>query len=64
VCGRQFVECGDILEGGHVLLATVYYRSGRKEDGDRERAVVEKLKASRKEKELAEQQESPGEGRP
>jgi predicted Zn-dependent protease len=52
------------FEGGHVLLATVYYRSGRKEDGDRERAVVEKLKAGRKEKELAEQQESPGEGRP
>jgi tetratricopeptide (TPR) repeat protein len=52
------------FEGGHVLLATVYYRSDRKEDGDRERAIVEKLKAGRKEKELAEQQESPGEGRP
>ena len=39
--------------GGHVLLATVYYRSGRKEDGDRERALVEKLKAERREQELA-----------
>jgi hypothetical protein len=32
----QFVEA-------HVTLATVYYRLKRKADGDRERAVVEKL---------------------
>ena len=30
---------------GHVLLATVYYRQKRKDLGDRERAVVEKLNA-------------------
>jgi len=41
------------FEGGHVLLATVYYRSGRREDGDRERAIVEKLKAAREAKGLA-----------
>ena len=29
----------------HVLLATAYYRLKRKEDGDRERAVVQKLNA-------------------
>jgi Flp pilus assembly protein TadD len=41
------------FEGGHVLLATVYYRTGRREDGDRERAIVEKLKAAREAKGLA-----------
>lgn len=30
---------------GHVLLATVYYRQKRKDLGDRERAIVERLKA-------------------
>jgi Tfp pilus assembly protein PilF len=30
---------------GHVLLATTYYRLKRKEDGDRERALIEKLTA-------------------
>jgi tetratricopeptide (TPR) repeat protein len=29
----------------HVMLATVYYRLKRKEDGDRERAIVQKLNA-------------------
>ena len=29
----------------HVTLATVYYRLRRKEDGDRERAIVERLNA-------------------
>jgi hypothetical protein len=29
----------------HVLLATTYYRLKRKEDGDRERQIVEKLTA-------------------
>ena len=30
---------------GHVLLATTYYRLKRKEDGDRERALIDKLTA-------------------
>jgi Tfp pilus assembly protein PilF len=30
---------------GHVLLATTYYRLKRKDDGDRERALIEKLTA-------------------
>ena len=29
----------------HVTLATIYYRLKRKEDGDRERAIVAKLNA-------------------
>jgi hypothetical protein len=29
----------------HVALATVYYRLKRKEEGDRERAIVQKLNA-------------------
>ena len=39
-CSRspQFLEA-------HVSLAQVYYRLKRKADGDRERAVVQKLKA-------------------
>ena len=35
----------------HVSLATVYYREKRKPDGDRERAIVEKLNAERQSKE-------------
>jgi len=30
----------------HVTLATVYYRLNRKLDGDRERAIVQKLNAA------------------
>jgi len=35
----------------HVSLATVYYREKRKADGDRERAIVEKLNAEKQAKE-------------
>ena|SRR6266566_762118 len=35
----------------HVSLATAYYREKRKADGDRERAIVEKLNAERQAKE-------------
>jgi tetratricopeptide (TPR) repeat protein len=38
-------------EQGHVLLAKVYYRQKKKDLGDRERAIVEKLKAERQAKE-------------
>jgi len=34
----------------HVTLATVYYRLQRKPDGDRERAVVQKLNAEKQAK--------------
>ena len=34
----------------HVTLATVYYRLKRKEDGDRERAIVQKLNAEAQQK--------------
>ena len=61
---EELVASAPQFEGGHVLLATVYYRLGRKDDGDRERAIVERLKAERKEKELADVGEAPGEARP
>ena len=38
----------------HVSLATVYYRLGRREDGGREQAVVQRLKAEQKAREDAE----------
>lgn len=40
-------ESPDFTEA-HVSLATAYYREKRKEDGDRERAIVEKLTAQRR----------------
>jgi tetratricopeptide (TPR) repeat protein len=46
------------FEGGHVLLATVYYRRGRKDDGDRERAIVERLQAERKKNEVGSEAEA------
>ena len=61
---EELVASAPDFEGGHVLLATVYYRRGRKDDGDRERAIVERLKAERKQKELGDAGEAPGEGRP
>lgn len=51
------------FEGGHVLLATVYYRRGRKEDGDRERATVERLQAARKKNEIG-SETAAGEAKP
>ena len=62
---EQLVSTAPQFEGGHVLLATVYYRLGRKEDADRERAIVEKLKAERKQNEIgAETPPAPGGGTP
>jgi tetratricopeptide (TPR) repeat protein len=52
------------FEGGHVLLATVYYRVGLRDEGDRQRAIVEKMKAERKARELAAEGEAPSENRP
>jgi tetratricopeptide (TPR) repeat protein len=60
---EELTTSAPAFEGGHVLLATVYYRMGRREDGDRERAIVEKLKTERRERELAEEGETPGEDR-
>jgi Tfp pilus assembly protein PilF len=42
-------ESPDFVEA-HVALATVYYRLKRKEDGDRERAIVQKLNAAAQDK--------------
>jgi len=37
---------------GHITLATAYYRQKRKSDGDRERAIVDKLNSETQSKEL------------
>ncbi|MEW6130801.1 MAG: tetratricopeptide repeat protein [Acidobacteriota bacterium] len=42
-------QAPDFVEA-HVLLATVYYRLKRKVDGDRERAIIQKLNAERQSK--------------
>ena len=39
-------EAPDFVEA-HVSLATAYYRLKRKEDGDRQRAIIQKLNAER-----------------
>jgi tetratricopeptide (TPR) repeat protein len=44
---EQLVTAVPDYEGGHVLLGTVYYRLQMRAEGDRERAIVEKLKAAR-----------------
>jgi tetratricopeptide (TPR) repeat protein len=44
-------EAPDFVEG-HVSLATLYYRLKRKEDGDRERAIVQRLNEQIQQKEL------------
>ena len=44
---EQLVTAVPEYEGGHVLLGTVYYRLQMRAEGDRERAIVEKLKAAR-----------------
>jgi tetratricopeptide (TPR) repeat protein len=44
---EQVVKEAPAFIDGHVLLATTYYRLRRKEDGDRERALIEKLNAEK-----------------
>ena len=62
---EQLVSTAPQFEGGHVLLATVYYRLGRREEAEREKAIVEKLKAERKQNEIgAETPPAPGGDRP
>ena len=43
----QFIEA-------HISLATVYYRLKRKEDGDREKALVQQLNAEKDAREARE----------
>jgi Tfp pilus assembly protein PilF len=45
----------------HVSLATVYYRLKRKPEGDRERAIVQKLNAEAQEKQPGAQKAAGGE---
>jgi hypothetical protein len=42
-------EHGDFVEA-RVLLASVYYRLNRKEDGDREKALIQKSSADQQAK--------------
>jgi predicted Zn-dependent protease len=46
---EELVEAAPGFRQGHVLLATVYYRLDERELGDRERAIVERLRAAAKE---------------
>jgi tetratricopeptide (TPR) repeat protein len=48
-------DAADFVEA-HVMLATVYYRLGRKADGDREKAIVNKLNAEQQAKQPGAQQ--------
>lgn len=50
---EQIVKVAPSFIEAHVSLATVYYREKRKQDGDRERAIVQQLNA-------AKQAEQPG----
>jgi len=43
----------------HVSLATVYYRLGRREDGDREQAIVRELARDKAAREKEQQAEAP-----
>jgi tetratricopeptide (TPR) repeat protein len=47
---EQIVKDAPDFVEAHVLLATVYYRLKRKEDGDRERVIIQKLNAERQAK--------------
>jgi tetratricopeptide (TPR) repeat protein len=47
---EQIVKEAPTFNEAHVTLATVYYRLKRKEDGDRERAIIQKLNAALQEK--------------
>lgn len=42
---EEVVKAAPRFVEAHVLLATVYYRLKRKEDGDRQRAIIQKLNA-------------------
>jgi tetratricopeptide (TPR) repeat protein len=45
---RRLTEAVPEYEGGHLLLATVYDRQNKRDQGDRERAIVEDLRAKRR----------------
>ena len=47
---EDIVRTSPSFQEAHASLATVYYRLRRKEDGDRHRAIVERLKAERQSK--------------
>ena len=50
--------------GSGVSLAMVYYRLGRREDGNREQAIVRRLKAEDKAREDAERARQQGQAPP
>jgi tetratricopeptide (TPR) repeat protein len=43
---EEIIREADEFTAAHVTLATVYYRLGRKEEGDRQRAIVRELNAN------------------
>ena len=48
----------------HVSLATVYYRLGRREDGNRHQAIVQQLKRDQQAREEAERARQQGQAPP
>ncbi len=52
---ESLVKTSPNFREAHVALATVYYRLRRKEDGDREQAIVEKMTAEQQARDAAEQ---------
>ena len=44
---EQLVKDSPEFSEAHVMLATIYYRLKRKADGERERAIVQRLNAER-----------------
>jgi tetratricopeptide (TPR) repeat protein len=53
---EQLVKDAADFVAAHVMLATVYYRMSRKADGDREKAIVNKLNAEQQAKQPGAQQ--------
>jgi tetratricopeptide (TPR) repeat protein len=49
---KQVVEEAPGFVEAHITIATLYYRMKRKEDGDRHRAIIEKLNQEQQKKEL------------
>lgn len=49
---KQVTEEAPEFVEGHITIATLYYRMKRKEDGDRHRAIIEKLNRDQQKKEL------------
>jgi len=57
---EELVKDEPAFTEAHVSLATVYYRLGRREDGQRHQAIVQRLKEEQKAREDAERARQEG----